>query len=434
LKTGLAKIAALGKTVIMERPLFVWSAHEFSTTAEALRDLLIMIESTPDLDSMVKAVHRASGEQAIEWLNDCRIRFKARTSAGGRGLTGDDVLLDEAFALRPDHMGALLPTLSARPDPQIMYASSACLAQSDVLRGVRDRGRAGSSPRLIYGEWCAPDAELACDRGRDCTHEVGEPGCGFDKRDMLRRANPQAGRRITWSYLESERQAFSKTPELRAEFGRERMGWHDDPAAALAIFPSGAWESLADPGVSLDGRSVVSMALDISPDLAYSAVAIASQRPGTDLVDVRVQYSKADGVAAVRNLRERFGASCPVQLVGRNAAARKADLDAEGVESAVMSVADRIAACSLLNAGVVGTPEQDVDGQVLPARPPWLRHGGQVPLDVAVDGARWSDSPDGRLLDRKHAAADISPLYAVAGALFGLRSLVEDEPPGDWFY
>jgi len=58
--------------------------------------------------------------EAIELLGSQRIKFKARTKSGGRGLTGDDVLLDEGFALQPVHMGALQPTMAARPDSQML--------------------------------------------------------------------------------------------------------------------------------------------------------------------------------------------------------------------------------------------------------------------------------------------------------------------------
>ena len=36
-----------------------------------------------------------------------RIKFKARTNSGGRGLTGDKVILDEAMFLMPSQMGSL---------------------------------------------------------------------------------------------------------------------------------------------------------------------------------------------------------------------------------------------------------------------------------------------------------------------------------------
>jgi hypothetical protein len=235
LKTGLFKQAAIGKIFLLERPLFVWSAHEFSTSQEAFRDLRVMIESTPTLDRMVSRIHMASGAEAIELKGGQRIKFKARTKAGGRGLTGDDVALDEGFALKPEHMGALLPTLSTRPDPQVLYASSAGLWHSEVLRGIRDRGRKGSR-RLVYVEWC--DTGSCADVW--CNHEVDTEGCRLDSEEAWRAANPAIDRRITIDYIRSERAALP--PE---EFARERLGWWDDPAAMVAAVQMDQWSRLA---------------------------------------------------------------------------------------------------------------------------------------------------------------------------------------------
>ncbi len=105
IKTGLFKIAALGEAFICEVPLLVWSAHEFPTAQEAFRDLSELIESSPDLDREIKAIYRGNGDESIELLNGCRIKFKARTKSGGKGLSGKRVVLDEAFALQPVHSG-----------------------------------------------------------------------------------------------------------------------------------------------------------------------------------------------------------------------------------------------------------------------------------------------------------------------------------------
>jgi phage terminase large subunit-like protein len=192
IKTGLFKIAALGEAFIAEVPLLVWSAHEFPTAQEAFRDLSELIESSPDLDREIKHIHRGNGDEAIELLNGCRIKFKARTKSGGRGLSGKRVVLDEAFALQPTHMGALLPMLSAQDEPQVWYGSSAGLADSEVLRGIRDRGRKGSRS-MVYVEWCAPKEGCATS---GCSHMVGSEGCILDDEAYWQMANPQMGRRI----------------------------------------------------------------------------------------------------------------------------------------------------------------------------------------------------------------------------------------------
>lgn len=156
LKSGAFKQCALSWLFVSEVDLIIWSAHEFNTARETHRDLANLIEGSDELRPRLKAVNFGNGNEKIELRSGQRILFKARTKTGGRGLSGDRVVLDEAFHLHGDHMGALLPTLAVRPDPQVLYGSSAGLSHSDVLRAIRNRGRSGRSARLAYIEWCAP--------------------------------------------------------------------------------------------------------------------------------------------------------------------------------------------------------------------------------------------------------------------------------------
>lgn len=273
LKTGLLKQAALGWLFVTEQQLVVWSAHEFSTAKEAFRDMENLIGGSEYLSRRVKRVYRGSGTESIELATGQRLIFKARTHTGGRGLSGDKVVLDEAFALTADHMGALLPTLSVRPDPQVVYASSAGLANSAVLRGVRDRGRPGLSSRLAYVEWCAPEGGCAEER---CDHALGSTGCVLDDERAWRAGNPLLGRTrangtgLTVQYVADERQALKPS-----EFARERLGWWDRPAEESGITLK-AWSSLAD----ADSQAVdpVAFAVDVSwPDREWSAIAVAGR-------------------------------------------------------------------------------------------------------------------------------------------------------------
>jgi phage terminase large subunit-like protein len=101
-----------------------------------------LFEGDPELKKQIKHIHRANGEQGIELRNGSRLRFVARTKGSGRGFTADLVILDEAYALTPEQMSALIPTLSSRPNPQIWYTSSPPLdglsgAHLFALRAVR---------------------------------------------------------------------------------------------------------------------------------------------------------------------------------------------------------------------------------------------------------------------------------------------------------
>ena len=221
MKTGLLKMCALGWLFITEDALTVWSAHEFGTALEAFRDMCALIENTPDLEREVGHIHRTSGAEAIELRDGRRLRLKARTKGGGRGLTGNRIVLDEAMYLKPEHMGALVPTLRAVPDPQLVYAGSAGMLTSDVWRSVRDRGRAGGDPSLAYIEYADPD-EWAC--VGDCLHAPGTEGCAMDDEARWGRSNPALGGRIDIESLRADRRTL---PPL--EFARETLGWWEDP-------------------------------------------------------------------------------------------------------------------------------------------------------------------------------------------------------------
>jgi hypothetical protein len=411
IKTATFKMAALGWLFITGERLIVWSAHEFPTAAEAFRDLDDLITGCDYLRREVKAVYRGNGDESIELLSGARLIFKTRTKGGGRGLSGRKVILDEGFALRPMHMGALLPTLSAQPDPQVLYGSSAGLADSDVLRGVRDRGRPGTDPRLAWIEFCAPPPAQVCAAGDGCTHALGTPGCGCDDPRWWQAANPALGRRITAEYVAAERRALPP-----AEFARERMGWWDDPGDGGTPVTEAMWRARADP------RSVVAdpvaLAFAVTPGGSSSAVAVGGRRPDGlghgELIDHRPGTGWLMG--RVRELADRHQPCVTVLNPAGAAGAFEAELIEHGWsvkpgpgERRLMVVGAReyAHACGALADDVV-------NGR-------W-RHLGQAPLDDAVKGARTRDLADAWAWSWKLSAADIAPLEAVTLARHGFMT------------
>ena len=181
--------------------LILHSAHEFKTAAEAFLRIRSVIEQNPDLDSQVSRIRTAAGAEAIELKDGKRLRFVARSSGSGRGFTSDLVILDEAYKLGDQEMSALLPTLTARPDPQVWYTSTAGNPGSVQLGRVRERGVNGGGGSLAFMEWSAD--ELGYD-----------PASPAD----WARANPGLGIRISSDYIERERDALG--PEA---FARERL-------------------------------------------------------------------------------------------------------------------------------------------------------------------------------------------------------------------
>jgi phage terminase large subunit-like protein len=210
--------------------LILHSAHEFKTASEAFRRVSARIDNHPSFKRRVRQVYLQRGAESIELKNGKRLRFIARSSGSGRGFSADLVILDEAYELGDAAMAALLPTLSARPNPQIWYTSTAGLPTSTQLGRVRERGLTGTDPSLAFFEWSVDELR-------------------YDPADPVdwARANPGLGIRITPEYIEKERAALG--PD---EFARERLGVGDYPVAG-----AGQWETLSEDAWAACAREAV---------------------------------------------------------------------------------------------------------------------------------------------------------------------------------
>jgi len=381
MKTGLFKMCALGWLFITDQRLIIWSAHEFPTSKEAHRDLVELVEGCDPLRKRIKTIHRTNGDEGIELVTGQRINFRARTKTGGRGLSGDKIVLDEAFALQDSHLGSLIPLLSARADPQVVYGSSAGLATSEVLRGVRDRGRAGTDPSLAYIEWC-DDVPGGCETDR-CTHALEVPGCRMDDQARWGRANSQMGRRMTVAYLEQERRML--TP---AEFGRERLGWWDESEDVASALDFDTWLALADPNAER-GTELV-FGVSTAPDRAWTAIAVGWKRPdGATQVMLAAYHAGAAWVPArIVELGARWGGKVLADTAARGLVPDATELSVDDQAQAHNALADALEART-------------------------IRHDNEPALNVAVRAARWRPQGNTRVLDRK-GSADISPITAAA--------------------
>lgn len=101
------------------------------------------------------SVRRANGQEEIITASGGRYKVVA-PNASSRGETADLVLIDEVREQRDEElMDAMLPTITARPNAQIIYLSNAGDEESTVLNDLRRRGTDDPDPRLAYLEWSA---------------------------------------------------------------------------------------------------------------------------------------------------------------------------------------------------------------------------------------------------------------------------------------
>lgn len=401
---GVLMPIALAAAVFVPDQLVVWSAHRYKTSHEAFLAMLKLFGPEDDPTELGKLVAKRSfstGDEGFTFVNGSRIVFVARSQASGRGLSGDLVILDEALFLTGAMMGALFPTLSARPNPLVLYASSAGLATSEILRDIRDRGREGD-PSLVYIEHCAPQGGCAA---KDCDHAKTAEGCAADDPENWRVANKAvtAGR-MTVEYIAAERRAL---PVL--EFLRERMGWWEE-ASRGGLFHLPTWwkrqSSTTTPGPK------VSFAVHVTPDRSRSAVAVASVR--------------GDGVLHLELIRHEAGVSWvapwltdaalthrpqAVVLAGSMAAGALApDLEQMRGFKALSSTEVRRACAGLFD---LINAEGKVEVRVTDA-------DLNAALEAAVAAARRSTTRGEWVFDAP-SEVDLSPLYALALAAHMVR-------------
>lgn len=410
LKTGFMKQYALGQLFVRDERLVVWSAHEFGTAQEALRDVEALIDGSEWLRKRVRLTNRGDVAKhgavpEIETGTGARLIFKTRTAGGGRGLSGRKTLLDEAYALQPGHVGALYPIMLAQPDPQLVVGSSACRPESTVLWDLVQRGRAGGDPRLAYAEWCTPDPVDVCAHGAECTHGRGVEGCGCDKPEVVRLAHSAIARgRILLETVVDLRK--SMPPD---EYGREVMGWHDPPdmdSSDIPIDPD-AWSALTDPDPS-HAPSTGAFAVEVDRDRAWSSIGAAGVRDdGLCHLEV-VQRERGTGWVVDRCV-ELDAAHGPVSFAvdgGGPASSLIEPLQDAGLTVVTAGFRDLAQACGDLVDAVAS-------GSVV--------HGPQPELEEAVVGARKRNQGDGGFtFGRRVSGSDVTPLLAVTLARWAL--------------
>lgn len=371
--------------------LILHSSHEFKTAAEGFLRVKALIDNTDDLRKRVARIRTSHGEEGIELRDGARLRFVARSRGSGRGFSGDLVILDEAYALSDDAMAALLPTLSARPNPQVWYTSSAPMDTSTVLRRLCVRGRRGESAGLAFFEWCADEAADSADR------------------DAWAQANPGLGIRLSEEFTAKELDALGDEG-----FRRERLGiWSESTTAS--VIPADVWAALADAqSAALDP---VAFAVEVNGARTVAAIGAAGLREdGRHHVEV-IEHREGTGwvVDRVAALVEKWQ-PCAVVVDETGAAGSLIDpLRQAGVDVLIPTARDVAAAA----------------GRFFDACQPEtssIRHRGQDALDAAVAGAATRPLGDAWTWDRRTRGSDITSLVAVTLALWGFEETGQGGP------
>lgn len=399
--------------------LMLHTAHEHKTASEHYLRVWGLIEHTPSLLRRVARHSSAYGREFIETKpeptiilgpggnqvrrNEAhRLLFIARTGNSGRGFTGDFLAYDEDMKLDATAVGASLPSLGARPNPQVWYAGSAGFIYSTQLSQVRRRGVSAvecgkASPGLAFYEWSINAHDEYCPV--DCDKH-DDP----DSDESIAKANPGLGIRRKLTQIHREKEAMSAR-----EYAREDLGVGDYPAPldGWLVIPKRWYEATKDTSPEPTRVTCPVFAIDIARDRSSAAISVAGARPD-GLVGLQVAEHH-EGTSWIVPTAKRMNADHhPVAwIIDRRAAAGSviADLERAGLPVEKLQATDVAHASGLLYDAF---------------RDDTVRHYDQAALKTAIAAVDWRTLSESRAFDRM-SAVDMSPLMSVAFAYWGYQ-------------
>lgn len=382
-KSQLIVARSLAGILLFDEETIIVSAHQQDTAREVFARIIDIVESHPSLERRVDSVMRAVNREYIRFKNGQSIRFKARSTGSGRGFSCDCLLLDEAQILGAAAWSAILPTMSARPNPQAWLLGTPPTEHDDgeVFERLRALGLDGKEQRVAYLEWSA-----------DHDDPVDDPA-------TWAKANPAYGTRIDYEAIATEFASMSEE-----QFRLERLGIWLDAAGHVPVVKPARWAELASVGPALDAKPVA-LAVDMSHSREISVA--ASWHVGEDDVHVEEVWAGADPAMALAWLWDRAGRRIPVVVDSASPAASLVpELRARKVNVRVTNASDMARACGLFeDACKLGL----------------LSHRDQVSLTEAVLGAKKRPIRDagGWGWDRREPTSVIHPVVAATLALLG---------------
>lgn len=409
-KGGIIEAIELAGLFLFGEMLILHSAHEYKTAQEAFLRIKALVDGCADLSRYVKAIREANGEQQIILMSGARLRFVARSKGSGRGFSGQRNILDEAYALTRTQLAALLPTMSAQPNPQLNQFSTVPdpdtmpEPEEAVLPAVHERALAavktGNSDGLVYHDWSIRPGE-----------DPADP-------EVWYACNPALGIRIAEDYVRAEFAALGP-----AKFSTERLGrWPELGGDQWAVIPESDWRDAID--LESTAQDPVAFAVTVSVDRAWATICAAGER-ADGLFHVTVVDRRQGTGWVVERLKELWDKWDPCAVVidkGSPAGSLAIDVEQAGIDLTPIQTRDVVAAAGAFYDGIAGRPALDPVTGEMGRDPRVVRHRGQPELTEAVAGAVKRQLATAWAWDQMAAAVDISPLVGVSNALWGFRA------------
>lgn len=450
-KSTLAQVLALFFMYVRAARLVIGTAQNLDIAEEVWQGAVDIAEDVPELAAEIEHVNKTNGKKALELVSGERYKVQAANRRGGRGLSGDLVILDELREHTSwDAWGAITKTTMARPLAQVWALSNAGDASSIVLRYLRrmahaalgdpdgiNRAEAVDDGDPLAGVEAPPDDDMVSDVSTGLFEWSAVPGCDLDDDTGQRQANPSRGWSITKRAIESARLT---DPEwvFRTEV---LCQWND--GTTEGPFPPGSWEAGRDTGSSIPGDGRVVYGVDVEHDRARTVIGVAGLRADGD-AHVEVVAARAGTSWAVQWFRERAPVLDPVtgewsgpllrvlvQERGAPASSLLADLEAvPGLDVVPVGGSHLGESCGRFYDAVAAhlwRPDLEA-GETEANRPVRVWHLPQPVLDLTAGTAVTKPVGDAWVWNRKASPYGAAPVCAVTWPLWDVLQPVEVGP------
>jgi phage terminase large subunit-like protein len=210
------------------------------------REIAWIIESTPELKAMTKAIRYANGGERIELLNGSTLDVISDNSSSPRGRTADFLWIDEIREISEDGYKAAVPVTRARANAQTFLTSNAGDHFSSVLNSLVERAKDYPPETFGYYEYSAPQY---------CKIDITSD---YFWRSAVAPSNPALGYIITKESIE-EAIATNPIEQTRTE---TLCQWID---SLQSPWPHGVLEETSDNTLEMAVGAYTVFAFDVSP-------------------------------------------------------------------------------------------------------------------------------------------------------------------------
>jgi phage terminase large subunit-like protein len=228
-----------------EKKVIIMSANR-ATSLMLFREIAWIIESTPELKAMTKAIRYANGGERIELLNGATLDVISDNSSSPRGRTADFLWIDEVREISEDGYKAAVPVTRARANAQTFLTSNAGDHFSSVLNGLVERAKDYPPETFGYYEYSAPQY---------CKIDISSD---WFWRNAVAPSNPALGYIITKESIE-EAIATNPIEQTRTE---TLCQWID---SLQSPWPHGVLEETSDNTLEMAVGAYTVFAFDVSP-------------------------------------------------------------------------------------------------------------------------------------------------------------------------